>query len=155
MKNILIIIILFVVIPASSYAQKISLGDKLTPSSKDYKLLAVSSTTGVSTYHYIGVITDKYFYNRKVGDIIVGIKNGIVVTTIYNLIPERDDVGVPKSVIDSLQSILPYPLGHKNGVWGLNIDNESISVSRVTNPLTFNKDRIMFMSSVKQSLLTR
>jgi len=41
-------------------------------------LLGISSLTGVSTYQYIGAITDEYFFNRRIGDIIVGIKNGVV-----------------------------------------------------------------------------
>ena len=52
-----------------------------------------------------------------------------------------------------LQENFPFPFKEVDGVYGLNIDNESISVARVTNPLTFNKDRIMFMNSIKQSIL--
>lgn len=147
------LIALFLLISVQSYSQKFYLGDRLTPKSTQFKFLGISSTTGVSTYKYIGVITDKYFFNRRVGEIIVGFKKGIIVTTIYNLIPESEDVGVPQSTLDLVQASLPYPLAERNGLYGANIDNMSITLSRTNNELTFNKDRIMFFTSVKNSLL--
>jgi hypothetical protein len=154
MKKKYLILILISFISSSSFSQKFSIGDKLSPNSSEFKLLGISSATSVATYKYIGIITDRYFFNRQVGDIIVGFKNGIVVTTIYNLIPESADIGVPKSLIQLVQESLPFPLANRNGIWGVNIDNESISISRTKSALTFNKDRIMFMSSVKHSILT-
>lgn len=150
-----IILVLFVFTHFISFSQKFSLGDKLTPNKTEFELLGISSTTSVATYKYIGEITDKYFFNRQVGDIIVGFKNGIIVTTIYNLIPERADIGVPKSLVDLVQASLPFPLAYRNGLWGVNIDNETITISRTTSVLTFNKDRIMFMSTIKQSILNQ
>jgi hypothetical protein len=147
------LIALFLLISVQSYSQKFYLGDRLTPQASKFKFLGISSTTGVSTYKYIGVITDKYFFNRRVGEIIVGFKKGIIVTTIYNLIPESEDVGVPQSTLDLVQASLPYPLAERNGLYGANIDNMSITLSRTNNALTFNKDRIMFFTSVKNSLL--
>ncbi len=153
MKNKTIILVLLLLVSVHSFSQKFYLGDRLTPKSAQFKLLGISSATGVHTYKYIGTITDTYFYNRRVGEIIVGFKKGIVVTTIYNLIPEKDDLGVPQSTLDLVQSALPFPLAYVNGVYGANIDNMSISLSRSTNAITFYKDRIMFMTSVKNSLL--
>ena len=153
MKSKTIILALFLLVSASSFSQKFYLGDRLTPKSTQFKLLGISSATGVSTYKYIGAITDTYFYNRRVGEIIVGFKKGIVVTTIYNLIPEKGDVGVPQSTLDLVQSGLPYPLAYRNGLYGVNIDNTSFTLSRSTNELTFHKDRIMLFTSVKNSLL--
>lgn len=153
MKNIAIILAMFLLVSFPSFSQQFSLGDRLSPTSTKFKLLGISSATGVSTYKYIGAITDTYFYNRRVGDIIVGFKNGIIVTTIYNLIPETGDVGVPKSILDLVQSVLPYPLAYVNGMYGVNIDDMSISISRSNNVMTFHKDRILFITSVKNSLL--
>jgi hypothetical protein len=153
MKSKTIILTLFLLVSVSSFSQKFFLGDRLTPKSTQFKLLGISSATGVSTYKYIGTITDTHFYNRRVGEIIVGFKKGIVVTTIYNLIPEKGDVGVPQSTIDLVQSGLPYPLAYRNGLYGVNIDNTSFTLSRSNNELTFHKDRIMFFTSVKNSLL--
>lgn len=153
MKSKIFIIVLFLLISVHSFSQKIYLGDRLSPNSTQFKLLGISSATGVSTYKYIGAITDTYFYNRRVGEIIVGFKKAIVVTTIYNLIPEKGDVGVPQSTLDLVQNGLPYPLAYRNGLYGVNIDNTSFTLSRSNNELTFHKDRIMFFTSVKNSLL--
>jgi hypothetical protein len=137
----------------SSFSQKFFLGDRLTPKATQFKLLGISSATGVHTYKYIGAITNNYYYNRKIGEIIVGIKNEIIVTTIYNLIPEAGDIGVPQSTLDLVQIAIPFPLAYRNGLYGANIDNTSITLSRSNNELTFYKDRIMFFTSVKNSLL--
>ena len=153
MKNKIIILAFLFFVSVNSFSQKFYLGDQLSPKSTQFKLLGISSSTGVHTYKYIGAITDTYFYNRRVGEIIVGFKKGIVVTTIYNLIPEKGDVGVPQSTLDLVQSAIPFPLAYSNGMYGANIDNTSISLIRTTNAITFNKDRIMFMTSVKNSLL--
>lgn len=153
MKSKTIILALLLLASVHTYSQKFYLGDRLTPKSTQFKLLGISSATGVSAYKYIGAITDKYFFNRRVGEIIVGFKNGVVVTTIYNLIPENGDVGVPKSTLDLVQSAVPFPLAYVNGVYGANIDNTSITLSRTNNSITFNKDRIMYYTSLKNSLL--
>lgn len=153
MKTKTILLALFLLVSVYSFSQKFYLGDRLTPKSTHFKLLGISSATGVSAYKYIGAITDKYFFNRRVGEIIVGFKNGVVVTTIYNLIPENGDVSVPKSTLDLVQSAIPFPMAYVNGVYGANIDNMSISLSRTTNDITFNKDRIMYYTSLKNSLL--
>lgn len=153
MKSKTILIALFLLVSVHSFSQKFYLGDRLIPKSNQFKLLGISSATGVNTYKYIGAITDKYFFNRRIGEIIVGIKNGIIVTTIYNLIPENGDVGVPQSTLDLVQATIPFPLAYRNGLYGANIDNTSITLSRCNNELTFHKDRIMFFTSVKNSLL--
>lgn len=153
MKTKTIILALFLLVSVQSFSQKFYLGDRLTPKATQFKLLGISSATGVSTYKYIGAIKDKYFFNRRVGEIIVGFKNGIIVTTIYNLIPEKGDVGVPQSTLDLVQATIPFPLAYRNGMYGANIDNTSITLSRSNNELTFHKDRIMFFKSVKNSLL--
>jgi hypothetical protein len=153
MKSKTIIIVLLLLVSVNSFSQKFYLGDRLTLKATKFKLLGISSTTGVHTYKYVGAITDKYFFNRRVSEIIVGFKNGIIVTTIYNLIPENGDVGVPQSTLDLVQNSIDYPLAFRNGIYGVNIDNTSVTLSRSNNELTFHKDRIMFFISVKNSLL--
>ena len=153
--NKIILIISLLIFSLSSFGQKYYLGDDLNPTTDKFKLLGISSQTNVYSYQYIGTFFDKYFYGRQIGDIIVGIKNGKIVTTIYNLIPEKDDVGVPSEIIELIQKTLPFPLAYRNGIWGVNIDNETIAISRTISTLTFNKDRIMFYSSVKNSILTQ
>lgn len=133
-------------------AQRFDLGSNLNPTPNEFELLAISSKTGVSTYKYKKEITDKFF-NRRIGDILVGVREGMIVSTIYNVIPNRDDIGVPADILQLLEKNLPYPFKEVNGAYGLNIDNETISIARIRNPLTFNQDRIMFLNSVKQSIL--
>ena len=142
-KSIILAFLLFVTM--QSFSQKFYLGDRLTTKSSQFKLLGISSTTGVHSYKYLGSITDKYFFNRRVGEIIVGLKNDIIVTTIYNLIPENGDVGVPQSTLDLVQATIPFPLAYRNGLYGANIDNTSITLSRSNNELTFQKERIIFL----------
>jgi len=133
-------------------AQRFDLGKYLNPTPNEFELLGISSKTGVSTYKYKKEITDRFF-NRRIGDILVGVREGIIVSTIYNVIPNRDDIGVPVDILQLLEKNFPYPFKEVNGVYGMNIDNETISIARVRNPLTFNQDRIMFLNSVKQSIL--
>jgi hypothetical protein len=152
MKTKTFILSILALVSLNVFSQRFDLGQQLTPSSSEFKLIGISSSTGVATYHYIGAITDKFF-DREIDDIIVGVKNGMIVTTIYNVIPKPGDVGVPKSLRDLIESNLPFPFSYVNGVYGVNIDNETISLSRSKNNLTFNKDRIMFLNSVKNSLL--
>lgn len=134
--------------------QKFYLGNYLEPTSNEFELIGISTKTGVSSYKFKKEIYDSLLY-RKIGDIIVGIRDGIIVTTIYNLLPKSGDKGVPSDILELLEKAFPYPFKEANGVYGLNIDNESISVSRVTNSMTFGKDRIMFMTTVKHSILER
>lgn len=153
MKSKTIILALLLFVSVHSFSQKFYLGDRLIIKSNQFKLLGISTKTNVHTYKYIGTIIDKYYFNRRIGEIIVGLKNGIIVTTIYNLIPENGDVGVPKKTLDLIENSLPFPLSYKDGIYGVSIDNTNITISRTKNALTFNLDRIMFFSSVKSSFL--
>ncbi len=153
MKNTTLLLTLFLFVSFSSFAQRFYLGDRLNAATHDFKLIGISSSTGVSAYKFLGLKTEPYLYGRKIGDIIVGIKNGIIVTTIYNLIPEAGDVGVPKSTLDLVQQSLPFPLAYRDGLYGATIDDVSITLSRTTNEMTFKKDRIMYYSSIRNSIL--
>ena len=135
-----------------SIAQKFFLGESISINSNEFKLLGISSKTGVANYRYTKPIYDKMF-EREIGDIIIGVKDGHVASTIYNLVPLPNDVGVPNSIIDLIQANLPYPMKNINGTWGINIDNNTMSFMRANNAITFGKDRIVFNSSVRFSLL--
>lgn len=151
MKNVFLIVLL--ILANQGFSQKFYLGEKINSNTNQFALLGISSDTGVATYKYTGMITDTYFFNRKIGDIIIGVKKNIIVSTIYNLIPESNDVGVPKSTLELIQDSLPFPLTYIDGVYGVRIDNTNISVSRSRNALTLNKDRIMFFTSMKNSII--
>jgi hypothetical protein len=147
--------IIFLLILFSSFglsAQRFDLGNYLNPTPDEFELLGISSKTGVNSYKYRKEITDRFF-GRKIGDIIVGVRDNIIVMTIYNVIPNPDDVGVPADIVKLIRENLPFPLKEIDGAYGVNIDNETIGISRERNPLTFNLDRIMFLNSVKQSIL--
>lgn len=137
-----------------SIAQKFFLGESISINSNEFKLLGISSKTGVANYRYTKPIYDKMF-EREIGDIIIGVKDGHVASTIYNLVPLPNDVGVPNSIIDLIQANLPYPMKNINGTWDINIDNNTMSFMRINNAITFGKDRIVFNSSVRFSLLTK
>lgn len=154
MKKIILIIITIFLNSNTITAQKFYLGNYLTPTANEFELIGISSKTGVYAYKYKKEIYDTFF-DRKIADIIVGIKNQRIVQTIYLLIPERADVGVPKEVMNKIQKEFPFPFKEINGNYGMNIDNETISIARVTNALSFWNDRIMFMNSVKQSILEK
>lgn len=153
MKNKSIILALLLLVSVHSFSQKFYLGEKININASQFKQLSISSETRVASYKYIGIITDKYFYGRRIGDIIVGVKNNVVVTTVYSLIPEPTDVGVPTNIIDLIENQLPFPFTYKDGIFGLRIDGMNISLSRSNNVLTFHKDRIMYFTSYKSSLL--
>jgi hypothetical protein len=152
MKFFLIILVIIIFGFKQTNAQKYYLGEPISVDSKEFKLIGISTKTGVSNYRYIKPIYDKMF-DREIGDLIVGVKEGHVATTVYNLVPLPNDVGVPTSIIDQVQANLPYPMKNINGTWGINIDNNTISLMRANNAITFGKDRIVFNSSVRYSLL--
>jgi len=154
MRNKTFSLMAILVISLSVHAQKFYLGEAITINSSDFKLIGISSKTGVSNYRYTRLVNEKMF-EREIGDIIVGVKDGHIASTVYNLIPLSGDVGVPSSIIDLVQANLPYPIKNINGTWGVNIDNNTISFMRATNAITFGKDRIIFNSSVKYSLLLK
>lgn len=133
-------------------AQRFDLGSYLKPTTSDFEYLGTSSLTGVSTYKYKKSTTE-LFFGRKIGDIIVGVRYGVITLTIYDLVPNTGDYGVPADILKLVGENLPYPLKEVDGVYGMNIDSETISISRTRNTMTFNQDRIMFLNSVKQSLL--
>jgi hypothetical protein len=154
MLNRLLVIMAFCFGVTNIDAQKYYLGESIEIKTNEFKLIGISSKTGVSNYRYIKPIYDKMF-EREIGDIIVGVKDGHIASTIYNLVPLPNDVGVPNSIIDLIQANLPYPMKNINGTWGMNIDNNTISFMRANNAITFGKDRIIFNSSVRYSVLIK
>ena len=147
-----VLIFILLSLALTSYSQKYYIGEAININSNEFKLLGISSKTGVANYRYIKPIDDKMF-EREIDDIIVGVKEGHIASTVYNLVPLTTDFGVPSSIIDQVQANLAYPMKNINGTWGVNIDNNTISFTRANNAITFGKDRIVFNSCVKYSLL--
>ncbi len=154
MNKRLLICCFLIILSSCAFSQKFYLGEAITISLSEFKLLGISSKTGVANYRYTKPIYDKMF-EREIGDIIIGVKDGHIASTIYNLVPLPNDTGVPNSIIDLIQANLPYPMKNINGTWGINIDNNTISFMRANNAITFGKDRIVFNSSVRYSILTK
>lgn len=152
-KLLIYSILLFGII-STGLSQNYSLGESLNPIPSQFELLGISSKTGVATYRYKKPISAR-FYGRQLSDIVVGVKDGYIAHTIYLMIPENGDIGVPKEILNLIQAVLPFPLSYINGIYGINIDNYSITISRSNNSLTFNQDRIMYFSSIKYSILTK
>lgn len=150
----IVLIFLLGFVKTEVHAQKYYLGEPISINTNEFKLVGISSKTGVANYRYIKPIYDKMF-EREIGDIIVGVKEGHIASTIYNLVPLPNDIGVPSSIIELIQATLPYPMKNIDGIWGINIDNNTISFMRANNTITFGKDRIVFNSSVKYSLLIK
>jgi hypothetical protein len=108
MKKTILLFILFFGCISNVNAQKFYIGNYLTPNTNEFELIGISSKTGVHAYKFKKEIYDTFF-GRKIADIIVGIKNERIVQTIYLLIPERTDVGVPKEVMNEIQKKFPFP----------------------------------------------
>ncbi len=138
----------------SATSQKYYIGDPISINTSEFRLLGISSKTNVANYRYVKPIYDKMF-EREISDIIIGVKDGHIASTIYNLVPLPSDIGVPNTIIDLIQENLPYPMKNINGTWGINIDNNTLSFMRANNAITFGKDRIVFNSSVRYSLLIK
>lgn len=150
----LILLVAITLMSFNSYSQKYVVGDALSPNSSELELFSTSSI-GIKSYRYKKHINNR-IDGRVVGDIVVGIKDGLVVRTIYLIIPQNGDLGVPKDILNKVQEGLPFPLGYHNGTYGANIDNFTIMLSRDNSAITFNKDRIIYMMSIKtESLIKR
>jgi hypothetical protein len=153
MKKESIILFLFFVFSVHSFSQKFELGDCLTPNIIEDSLLDYSPSTGVFTYQYLGA-KDWYLFDRRISEVLVGVKEGKIVTTIYNLIPENKYEEVPNTTLALAQKKLCVPfveLRYKE--YAVNIDDTIISISRNKNLLTFNKDRLVYYTTIKYTLL--
>ena len=149
----LILLIAITSISFNSFSQKYVVGEALSPNSSELELFSTSSI-GIKSYRYKKHINNR-MNGRVVGDIVVGIKDGIVVRTIYLIIPQNGDLGVPKDILNKVQEVLPFPLGYHNGTYGANIDNFTIMLSRDNSAITFNKDRIIYLMSIKKESLIK
>lgn len=156
MKNKVILFAFFVLVSLHTFSQNFKFMGKLNPTKSNFELLGISKATGVASYKYIGPKTLENYLYLRVADVIVGLKNGVIVTIIYNLYPEKNEDGIPKSSIELMkEAFSTLTFRFQKGMYIANTKNESIALSRTNNSLTFHKDRIMFMISTKHSLLIK
>lgn len=137
-----------------AFSQQFQIGDKVQIKSQQFKLLDYSPSMKVHTYHYIGLLTNNYLIDRKIGEILIGIKNGIVVTIIYNLIPKKGEHEISKSTVKLIKdkwkvTLLPLPFGNYVATTG----NTLLSLRIINNEITFGQARIVLYTTVKYSIL--
>jgi len=130
------------------------LGDRIIPSISQFKLLDFSPSTRVYTYQYIGVLKDKYLFDHKIGEITVGLKKGVVVTTVYFLIPKKGERDISKATLKLIEKRLSVPLVEiPNQQYAVNIGDTFISLRLRTNSFTFDKFRMVYLTTIKYSIL--
>jgi hypothetical protein len=153
MKNnfILLVVLLFSTL---IYSQQFQIGERIAVNSKEFKLLDYSPSMKVYTYQFVGKIESKYLFDRRVGEIIIGVKNGVVVTTIYNLKLIDSEHRIADSTLKMINKALGKELlfiSHNS--FAVTNVNRFISLKICNTPLTFGQPRIVYLTSVKYSIL--
>lgn len=154
MKKNILYFILFLLFSTYSFGQQFQIGDKVKIKTQLYKLLDYSPSMKVHTYQYVGKIKDKYLFDRRVGEIFIGLKNGVVVTTIYNLKLNIDEHRIEKSTLKRVNKAVGKELlfiSHNS--FAVTKENKFISLKICNTPLTFDQPRIVYLTSVKYSIL--
>lgn len=138
----------------SSFSQKFEIGDKINPSPSVFKHLDYAPSMRVHTYLYVGKLTDKYLFHRRVGEILVGVKNGVIVTLIYNLIPNKKE---PRDYLSTLKLIEKKWKATFNfspiDKFVLVTGNKFISLGLTNNEMTFGQARVVYYTTIKYSIL--
>lgn len=154
MKNNILYFILFLLFSTYSFGQQFQIGDRVDPKSKHFKLLDYSPSMKVYTYQYVDKIKYKYLFDRRVGEIIIGIKNGVVVTTIYNLKLIKDEHKIKKSTLKKVSRMVGKELLFlPHDSYAITKGNTFVSLKICNTPLTFDQPRIVYLTSVKYSIL--
>ena len=137
-----------------SFGQQFQIGDRVNPKSKQFKLLDYSPSMKVYTYQYVGKIKEKYLFKRKVADVIVGVKNGIVVTTIYNLKLNTDEHRIEKSTLKRVNKAIGKELLFvPHDSYAITKGNTFVSLKICNTPLTFDQPRMVYLNTIKYSIL--
>lgn len=149
-----IVFIISFLLPFTSMAQRFYLGESLSTNNGNFQLIAIQEDTDIYSYKYSGSIYDRMF-EREISDIVVGVKDDVIVLTIYYLEPQLDDIGVPSSILSLIENKTGYAFGYSDGYYGMTVDNTSIAFIRDNSAFTFGNDRIAFLSTVKNELLQK
>ena len=153
MKNnlVLLVVLLFSTL---IYSQQFQIGDRVNPKSKQFKLLDYSPSMKVHTYQYVGKIKDKYLFDRRVGEILIGLKNGVVVTTIYNLKLNTDEHRIEKSTLKRVNKVVGKELLFvPHNSFAITKGNIFVSLKICNTPLTFDQPRLVYLTTIKYSIL--
>lgn len=154
MKNHVLYILLFLLFSTHSFSQQFQIGDKVQVKTQLYKLLDYSPSMKVHTYQYVGKIKDKYLFNRRVGEIFIGLKNGVVVTTIYNLKLNTDEHRIEKSTLKRVNKAVGRELLFvPHNSYAITKGNTFTSLKICNTPLTFDQPRLVYLTTIKYSIL--
>lgn len=154
MKNNILYFILFLLFSTYSFGQQFQIGDRVDPKSKQFKLLDYSPSMKVYTYQYVGKIKDKYLFDRRVGEILIGLKKGVVVTTIYNLKLNTDEHRIEKSTLKRVNKVVGKELLFvPHNSFAITKGNTFVSLKICNTPLTFDQPRLVYLTTIKYSIL--
>jgi hypothetical protein len=153
MKNNFVLLVVLL-LSASIYSQQFQIGDRVAIKSKDFRLLDYSSSMKVHTYQYVGKIKEKYLFERKVVDVIVGVKNGVVVTTIYNLELNKEEHEIKKSTLKKVNKAVGKELLFvPHDSYAITTGNTFVSLRICNTTLTFDQPRMVYLTTIKYSIL--
>jgi hypothetical protein len=153
MKNnfVLLVVLLFSTI---IYGQQFQIGDRVVVKSEDLKLLDYSPSMKVYTYQFVGKIESKYLFDRKVAEIIIGVKNGVVVTTIYNLKLTNDKHRIENSILKMANKAVGKELLFvTDNSYAITKGNTFVSLKICNTPLTFDQPRMVYLNTIKYSIM--
>lgn len=154
MKNNILYFILFLLFSTNSFGQQFQIGNRVNPKSKQFKLLDYSPSMKVHTYQYTGKIKDKYLFDRRVGEILIGLKNGVVVTTIYNLKLNTDENKIANSTLKRVNKVVGKELLFvPHNSYAITKGNNFVSLKICNTPLTFDQPRLVYLTTIKYSIL--
>ncbi len=153
-NNILYFIILFLLFSTYSFGQQFQIGDRVDPKSKQFKLLDYSPSMKVFTYHFVGKLEENYMFDRRVSEILICVKNVVVVTTIYNLKLNTDEHRIEKSTLKRVnKSVGKELLFVPHNSYAITKGNTFISLKICNTPLTFDQPRMVYLTTIKYSIL--
>lgn len=154
MKNNILHLLLILLFSTYTFSQQFNIGDKVRIKPLYFKLLDYSPSMKVHTYQYIGPLTNKYLFHRRVGEVLVGVKNGVVVTTIYNLKLIHGEHRIENTTLKMVNKVIGKELlfiSHNS--FAVTKRNRFISLKICNTPLTFNQPRIVYLTTIKYSIL--
>ncbi len=154
MKNHVLYILLFLLFSTHSFSQQFQIGDKVQVKSQYFRMLDYSPSMRVHTYQYIGPLTNNYMFHRRVGEVLVGVKNGVVVTTIYNLKLNVDEHRIANSTLKRVNKAIGKKLlfiSHNS--FAITKGNRFMSLQICNTPLTFDQPRMVYLTTIKYSIL--
>lgn len=136
------------------YSQQFQIGDRVAVKSEDFKLLDYSPSMKVHTYQYVGKKKDKYLFDKRVGEVLIGVKNGVVVTTIYNLKLNTDEHRIEKSTLKRVYKAVGKELLFvPHNSFAITKGNTFVSLKICNTTLTFDQPRLVYLTTIKYSIL--